>query len=393
MVAAGEEKMVRDRHLAWSVALAEEAEPQLTGPEEGAWLGRLETEHDNLRVALSWGREQGDVEAALRLAGALLPFWRIRGYLSEGRSWLEAALAAGGEAPAALRAKASQGAGILAAMQTDYERAATPYVETLALYRELGDKRGIAQALQNVAYVAYWRTEYARAVTLSQEALGLYRELGDKRGIAGTLRDLGWCARVQPDAHLDVVALGEEALAVYRELGDKCGSADALLMLAYDAYRVRDYPRSEALYQETLALRREVGDMVGVAAALIGLAIVVYKVGAYKRAETLLYEGLRVSRDTGFKQIEFEGLKITAWVTLALGQPQRAAQLAGAAAALAEASGAPLLPDLLPDHDQALATMQAALGEKGFAAAWAEGRALSLDQAVNLALADRRTTP
>jgi non-specific serine/threonine protein kinase len=393
LATAGEEKMVRDRHLAWSVALAEEAEPQLTGPEEGAWLGRLEIEHDNLRAALTWAREQGVVQGGLRLASALQPFWRMRGYLSEGRGWLEATLAAGSEAPAALRAKASQLTGVLAAMQTDYGRAAVLYEESLALYREQGDKRGIAQALQNVAYVAYWQTEYARAVTLTQEALGLYRELRDKRGIAGTLRDLGWCARVQPDAHLDVVALGEEALALYRELGDKSGSADALLMLAYDAYRMRDHARSEALYQETLALRREMGDMVGVAAALAGWVMVVYRLGDYKRAQTLLREGLLVSRDTGFKQIEFEDLEIAAWVAAALGQPRRAAQLAGAAAALAEASGAPPLPDLHSDHDQVLAAMRAALGDEGFATAWAEGRAMSLDQAISLALADTPATP
>jgi tetratricopeptide (TPR) repeat protein len=328
------------------------------------------------------------VEARLRLAGALQPFWRIRGYLGEGRGWLEAALAAGGNAPVALRAKALQMAGILAAMQIDYERAATLYEEALALSRELGDKRGIAQALQAIAYVAYQRTDYTRAIELCQEALALHRELRDKRGIANTLRDLGWCARVLRDVQLDVVALGEEALALYRELGDKWGSADALLMLAYNAYGEGEYAKSEALYQETLVLRREVGDMVGVAAALTGLVLVVYKMGDYKRAETLLHEGLLVSRDTGFTQVEVTGLEITAWLALAGGQPRRAAQLAGAAAGLAELRGATAVPDKLADHEQALQAMRAALGEEAFAAAWAKGRALSLDEAVALALED-----
>jgi tetratricopeptide (TPR) repeat protein len=388
LAAGGESQMVRDRHLAWCVALAEEAEPQLTGPEEGAWLGRLETEHDNLRAALNWARERGDVEARLRLAGALQPFWRIRGYLGEGRGWLDAALATGSEAQAAPRAKASQGAGILAAMQTDYERAAALYEDALALYRELEDKRGIAQVLQNVAYVAYQRTEYAQAVALCQEALVLFRELGDKRGIAGTLRDLGWCTSVQPDAHLDVVALGEEARSLYRELGDKSGSADALLMLAYDAYHVGNYARSEELYQELLGLRREVGDTVGVTAALTGWMMVVYKVGDYRRATSLLREGLLVGRDTGFKMAQATLLEVAGWLSVVDAQPRQAAQLAGAADALIEASGVPLQPDMQADHACSVAAMRAALGEEAFATAWAEGRALSLDRALSLAIAD-----
>jgi hypothetical protein len=120
--------------------------------------------------------------------------------------------------------------------------------------------------------------------------------------------------------------------------------------------------------------------------------MVVYKVGDYKRAESLLHEGLLVSRDTGFKQVQASLLEITAWLWVVNEQPRQAVLLAGSANAVAEASGAPLQPDLLSDHDQALAAMRTALGEEGFATAWAEGRAMSLDQAISLALADTPAT-
>jgi predicted ATPase/class 3 adenylate cyclase len=191
LAASGGAASVRDRHLGWFLALAEQAEPRLSGPDQGQWLARLEAEHDNLRAALGWARERGAAEEGLRLAGALWRFWEIHGDWGEGRDWLEGALAGGGHGVPAARARALHGAGILAFRQGDAGRAVARLEEALDLYRELGDTCAIAASLGNLGLVAYRQGEYGRAVARLEEALDLLRELDDMPGIAASLVNLG----------------------------------------------------------------------------------------------------------------------------------------------------------------------------------------------------------
>ena len=140
LAASGETEIARDAHAAFFLALAEAAAPRLHGPEQLSWLERLETEHDNLRAALAWSLERGETETALRLTGALGAFWRVRGHLSEGRAWLDRALAGGtAGGGGALRAKALQEAGTLAWCQGDYGAATALLEESLARWRTLED--------------------------------------------------------------------------------------------------------------------------------------------------------------------------------------------------------------------------------------------------------------
>ncbi|MFQ5794790.1 MAG: BTAD domain-containing putative transcriptional regulator [Candidatus Bipolaricaulia bacterium] len=150
--ASGESEAIRRTHADYYLALAEQAEPKLEGPDQRMWLDRLEVEHDNLRAALVWFEQNGEAEAELRLGGALWGFWHMRGYLSEGRRWLEGALAKGEDrdVSASVRAKALHGAGVLTHEQGDYERATVLYEESLDLRRELGDKPGVAILLSNL---------------------------------------------------------------------------------------------------------------------------------------------------------------------------------------------------------------------------------------------------
>ena len=227
LAASGRARAVRDRHLVHFLALAEEAEPALKGADQATWLERLEAEHDNLRAALGWAREAGAAEAGLRLAGALWRFWLMRGHFHEGRAWLEGALAsAEGAAPNA-RAEALQGAGVLAAEQGDYGRAAALFTGSLALRREMGDRRGSARTLSNLGIVVYEQGEYGRATALHEEALALCRELGDRRGIAIALCNLGLVALEQGE-YAQAAALLRGSLALRRELGEKRGIAVSL---------------------------------------------------------------------------------------------------------------------------------------------------------------------
>ncbi len=149
-----EASAVRKRHRDWYVKLAERAEPEMHGPNQVIWLERLETEHDNLRAALEWSLGGGETEAGLRLAGAIWDFWRLHGYLSEGRRWLEGFLSRSSGVSTPARVKALQAAATLGLFQCDFERATTLSEECLTLSRELGDKEGIAFSLINLGGLA-----------------------------------------------------------------------------------------------------------------------------------------------------------------------------------------------------------------------------------------------
>ena len=190
---SGEEAQWQRRHFAYFLAVAEEAEPQLTSASQQACLDRLETEHDNLRCALVWScAVGGDAAGGLRLAGALWRFWYVRGYASEGRDWLRGLLAtAPEERGAAARAKALNAAGALAWVQSDDKAAGMLFEQSLAIRRKLGDRQGIASSLGNLGAVALDHGNSPTATALYEESLAIQRELGDRWGIASSLNNLG----------------------------------------------------------------------------------------------------------------------------------------------------------------------------------------------------------
>jgi len=343
LAAGGDAEAPRRRHAAYYLRVAERAEPALTGAAQGTWLARLEGEHDNLRAALRWSRDSGETVLGLRLAGALWRFWYVRGHLSEGRAWLDGLLAlTTSEGPdAAVRAKALTGAGVLANIQGDYDHATALCEESLALYRGLHDARGAAVALNILGNLAMSQGAYARAVALSEESLALHREIGDKRGIAVGLNNLG------------VIVLHQ-------------GS----------------YERAATLCAESVALNRELGDKRGISAALHNLGDVAREQGDYARASSLYAEGLALYQAMGNKEGVAGCLEAVAGAAYAQGQMERATRSYAAAEALRDAIGAPLTSTNRATHDQALVNARRALGEPAFAAAWAAGAALSMDQAV-----------
>jgi non-specific serine/threonine protein kinase len=384
---AGEQATTRDRHLDWCVALAGEAEEQLKGPGQGAWLARLDREHDNLRAALGWARARARGTLELRLAGALWRFWLTRGYLSEGRGWLEGALSGGTEAPSSVRANALTGAGVLAGQQGDHGQAAAFFEEALMLRRALGDTRLVANALHNLAQLTKMRQDYGRAVTLHEEALALYRARDDKPGIALSLAGLGNIALRQGDNKRAAV-LHEEALTLYRVLGDTQWIAGSLGNLGNVAHNQGDYARATSLHEEALTLQRTLGDKIGITRSLHNLGLAAYARADYGRTTTLLTEALPLCGELGDRELLADGLELAALVASARRHHRKAARLGGIAEGLRQALGIPLTPDLHTSHEQAARLTRAALGEAAFARAWAEGRALPVEQAIALARAD-----
>jgi predicted ATPase len=344
---SGEWEAMRERHARFFFAMAERAE--LRGPRQREWVERLEIEYDNLRAALGWARERAEdreasrerVELGLRACGVLWRFWQMRGYLSEGRRWLGDLLAPPAAAPAAVRAEALRGAGILALQQGDLTQAAqlcaeslalysqiddkvgcagvlnslgnakreqgdhgvaiALYEQSLAFYRELQDKLGIAVVLNNLGLTAYRQGNLGRAARLYEESLTTRREVGDRQGIAYTLGRLGEVVCEQGDLYR-AATLGEESLAICQDLGDKRESAAALTTLGTVAREQGDYARARALYEESLARYQEIEETWGIATVLRNLGQMALQQGENVRAAEFCEESLRLYRENGDKR-------------------------------------------------------------------------------------------
>ena len=383
LVESNEASEVRTRHRDWYLDLAERVEPKLRGPEQGVWGERLETERDNLRAALEWSKaEEGGAEAWLRLAGALHWFWFQRGYLSEGREWLEAALATSRSISAPVRAKALCGAGLLAWRQDDIRRAEILLQESLALFRESTDEWGIAFSLHQLAHV---QEDSREAAVLFEDSLARFRKTGDTWGVGVTLSCMGMSALSQGD-YGRAQTLFEESLPIWRELGDKSELASVLNGLGTVADGQGDNERATVLLEEGLALARQVGSKHQIPYLQFKLGNVALHQGDHVRAGTLYRESLAPIREMGDKSSLARCLEGLAGVACAQGHYEQAARILGAAEALRETTGVQRAPLGQTDYDQCMGSTRAVLGEPAFAAAWAEGRAMTLEQAIEYAL-------
>jgi predicted ATPase/DNA-binding CsgD family transcriptional regulator len=391
---SGEADATRRAHAAYYLALAETAEPKLAGAEQQVWLDRLDAEHDNLRAALQWVLERGEAITALRLAGALWRFWFARGHLSEGWRWLEQSLAMRDwrleidkdtrQSPIShlqslYRAKALTGAGIIALYQGDPGRAAALCGESLALYRQLGDKPGIAAALEGLAQVALRGGNLTAARAMYQERLAIYRELDDRRGIAHSLAYLGLALWMygEPTAARPLV---EEALAIYRELRDAQEIAHTLQTLGWVALGQNDATTAETAYAESLSLCRTAGNRRGIARTLQGLGLVALTQGDYVTARAHLLESLALLIELGEKFHIAGCLGALALLSASEGQIEQAARIFGANQALGEAISAQEPAWFRAKAERMRAAALAQLGPAAFASALSAGRALTAEQ-------------
>jgi len=330
LTARGETETLCQTHAAYFLALAERAEPELRGPAQGEWLARLEQDYINLRAALIWARERGNGMWGLRLAAALWRFWLVRGYLSEGRRWLEGLLAqAESDLPAdttPVRVAALHGASRLAYCQGDYGQAVALADERLRLARKSRDSAGVAGSLGLLGNVASAQGDWVRATALYGESLALCRALEDKQGIADSLKQMGGMAYSQGD-YGQAVALTEESLALRRALGDKQGIANALGLLGLVAMNQGEYTRATALTNETLVIARELEDKQGIAGSLGVLGLVASRQGNFGQALALIAESLTMLRELGDKQGIAVSLSILGLVMMNQGDYARATAL------------------------------------------------------------------
>jgi predicted ATPase len=386
---SGAVEAVRRLHAAYYLALAEPAnEWKLTGALRVRWLNQIALEHDNLRTALAWSlAAESGADMGLRLAAALGDFWSTHGYISEGSTWLARALAANSHGAPVRRARALLEAGRIEKERHSLDQAAALLTESLTLYQNLGDKWCCAEALRWLGYVANDQRDYVTAAARMSESLALWRELEHKDGIAWALVSLGGTVLLQGDI-VRATELIEEGLALCRENQDNEGCAFALLHLARLAHKQGDAARAAALWEECLAHARIVGQTSFVAWALFNLGRLAQERGEVARAAALWEESLLLYQERGSEWGVLICLEGFARIAAARGRSERAARLFGAAARLREAIDEPVPPADRPDYDRVVSAARTQLDEATFAAAWAAGRALSLDQAIAEATAE-----
>src|SRR6266516_1423705 len=430
LTTSGELESTRHAHARYYLALAEQAEPALLDMRQSSWLERLDRERGNLGAALHWLIECNETEAALRLVGALTQFWFLRGYLSEGLSLLERAVAASRPDETSVspqvRAKALYAAGWLAFWQFDFERATVLLEESLGvsrkvgakqgmadaltilgnikhnhrghyaagnalleesqrLYREIGDRMGIATVLMTLGIQAHFRGEFARVQELCEESLALFRDLGDPWNIALDLHMLGWACYCQ-GAYADARRLSEESVALFRTLGNPGFTAQALTILAYEVAALGEEMTAAALLEEALALGKQGESREDLARTLCALGWLALHQGKLTQARTLYEEGLTTLLD------QWRAAKLTArtiWVLaccleglgeIAFSQGQAAwtVRLFTAADTL-RVTGEYRNPIGIeqPFYERTLAQARTQLGEEIFAALWAEGQTMT----------------
>jgi non-specific serine/threonine protein kinase len=349
---AGETAILRRRHAEWTRTLAERASIEMWGPDQAAWLDRLDVEHDNLRAALTWCEQAGEVELGLRLGWRLWRFWDQRGHYSEARTRLTRLLAAN-TTPSTARALALDAAGMLAFFQQDLAEARQRLEEGLALGRALEHPSSIAMALVFLGAVFTSQGDLDQARARFEACEPLRSTIAEQP--TDFVVDTTWLlfaaivARLRSDDG-QASELLEEGLARARARGDRSLSCYFLVTLASIALGQGDHARATTLQRESLSLARAVGNKMPIAAGFDGLAC----------------------------------------IAAAEGRGQRAARLFGAAEAVWASLAATLLPWFSADHDHGLAVARLQSGEAAFATAWAAGRALPLPQAIEYAL---ETTP
>jgi predicted ATPase len=373
----------RNRHLDFHLAIAETAEPQLTGSAQVAWLQRIETLHENMLAALDHCEvAQDGAIKALRLCRALMQFWRVHGHFKTG---FEACATALARRPApqriAARAGALHAAGVMAEMLGDYERATDLASKALSIERELGNREGIARSLNSLGNAAYFRGDLAEAKRLHEESLAIRRALGHKPGIASSLNNLGNVAHDRSRLS-EAQRLYEEALEISRQTGNRATQGIVLNNLGLVAHHEGDFSRAKRWHEQSLAVRRDLADRHGIAESLSHLGKVACNEGELVEARRLHEESLAIRRDLGEKLGLTDSLDSAAMVAARMNDHSRAARLLGAAERLHREIGAPRPGPEQEELDAHLAAAREAMGHAAFDDTVAAGQAQSLDEAV-----------
>jgi tetratricopeptide (TPR) repeat protein len=344
--AGGEAEQLYERHATYYLRVAEEAEPHLEEERQGEWIELLDADRDNLRAALGWFLQRGDVHQELRLAGALMRYWQARSRFTEGRRWLDAGLGPGRDIPISVRMKGLHGAGGLAIIQGDQMRAESALKELLHLAREHGNSVYLRIALSLLAVGAYERGDHLQAAQYLEESLSSARADGSQNELAFALLGLG-LAKSEQGLFREAVTLIEEARALYRTVGNSYWETVAVGSLAYIRLLQSEWLQAHTLLVEYLEMARQSRHELSIAAGLEGMAVLAAETGQFSRAVHLLAAAQMLREETGGRILS----------------PRNQAMIHGAMAATREQ-----------------------LDKTAWQMAWQEGRSMPLEKVVALAL-------
>jgi predicted ATPase/transcriptional regulator with XRE-family HTH domain len=412
---------LRERHLTYFLQQAEQALLHFRSPDESLWLAQLGVEYGNLRAALVWALANQQHASSARLGVALWRFWDIRGYYEEGWRWLQQILQLADQPEH--RAHLLYGQGVLARRRGDTLAAIDSFAASVALFRALGDRRGIASALRGLGFVYYFRGDYRTARPLLEEALSLFRALDDQEGIAVTLDNLAYMTEELAEqqrlyqeslalrhrsgnlrgltnslANLAALAIDQadyttarihlqEHLQINETLGHQNGIANSLYMLGLINFAEGNYTDAQVLYEKSLQLCQATGDRALLHDPVLGLGVIALKGGAYEQAHERFEQALVLAQELGTVSNIALVLGYFACLALAQGQAQRALWLAGAKTTLCERRQIKhlWLHEAAFEHMQQVARQL--LSESTATTAWTAGQALTLEQAIDYALA------
>jgi non-specific serine/threonine protein kinase len=370
------EQWVYERHRDWVVGLAATASGALSGPEQGRWLDRLESEHDDISAALRWSLAHGDAGGAGQIATAVWSFWLMRGHMSEGRRWVESILAAMVDRTP-MRGHLLWIKGILS--RSDHVEAEQCFTESIDLYRAMGNRDGEARVLGSLGFMSQALGDHDRAIACIEASLALLDETPDSIMRARVLTGLALSVLASGDTPRAAELCGE-ARAISQRLGDDRTDAAAMANLGLVCRINGDVDMAEALWEESLAVRRRLGDLGGVAHVLALLGTHAARHGNHARAASLLSESRDLRRRIGEEHglaLVYEGM---AALGAAQGHLRPAVQLAGAAEALRDALAEPRLPWDREEHAWVLGDLRARLDPGPFADAWREGASMVRDE-------------
>jgi non-specific serine/threonine protein kinase len=395
--AAGELDVIRSQHAAFFLSYAQrwEHDANFGGPGRQASFVALEIELDNLRATLQWCLEQGDAEKGIFLARALWTFWVTRGLYAEGRSWLAPLAALPGAAnDPPLRAVAQSIEATLAMRQGEYAAAQALLRETVPHLRQAQTHapRLVHSVPTDLGLIAMRHGDFSGARAHLEEALAAVRAAGLRVDEASSLQNLGELALRQED-YPTARALCEEAASLARAVGDEVALCYALTRLQRIALRQGDLLAARRLVEEALALARRMGDRASVAGSLEMNGQLAIAEGHYDEARRALREGLLMRQDQGNRPYLAELLEGFSALAAAEMAPERAIQLAAAGTDIREAIGERLTAMRQAMVDKWLVPLREALGDAEFRSAWEAGRAMSTEQAVELALAAEQPLP
>jgi predicted ATPase len=379
-----DESATRRAHAAYFLVLAEEgAEDVVAQPE---WLDRFDLEHDNFRLALDYLIKTGDAEWGLRLGAALFHFWETREHFTEGRDSIARLLALEGTAARPkLRARLSFAAAVLAGEQGDYASARALFEESLETCLGLDDKRGVTVALNALAVNARDRGDLPAAALLFERCVAIWKDLGDSADIARALSNLANVAKLQGH-YARASSLYDECFAMFRKAGDGAGAAWTLNYQGDVARKKADLVAARSFCEQSLGEFRQLRDTWGIASTLSDLASLSCDQGDNAEARRLYSESIRMFQQLGHKRGVARALESLAVSAAAQSNAVQSLHLAGAAAALRQRLGAPLTPAEQTRLEKALDFARRTLGNTAGLAAWMEGWAMPVEQAVQQAL-------